>query len=90
MVIDHASSVEFSFGILPHRSSLPLVDRGRTTLLFFIRDQRLMHAGRNLPILDQILGFYHFFGVFIISHEEGVVLLFLQVFVALVVGFAYK
>ena len=90
MVVDHAVSMEFSFGSLLHRNRLPLVCVSHTNLLFFIRYQRLMHAGRTLPILDQILGFYHFFGVFIISHEEGVVLLFLQVFVALVVGFAYK
>ena len=49
-----------------------------------------MRAGRTLLIFEQSLGFDHFFGVFIISHEEGVVLLFIQVFVALVVGFAYK
>ena len=49
-----------------------------------------MRAGRTLLIFEQSLGFDHFFGVFIISHEEGVGLLFHQAFVALVVGLSYE
>ena len=60
MVVDHAASVTFSFGSLLHRIILPLFDKGRVTLLFFICHRRRMRAGWTLPIFEQILGFYHF------------------------------
>ena len=90
MVVDHAKSVTFSFGILLRQSSLPFLDEVHNTLLFIIRNWRRLRAGRNLPISEQSLGLYHFFGVFVVSHEESVVLLIIQVFLALVVRLEYE
>ena len=89
MVIDHALSMEFSFGSLLHLRILPLLYKGHTTLLLFIRNQHRLRAGSTLPIFEQSLGFYHCFGILVVSHEEGVVLLLLRAFVELVVGLAY-
>ena len=89
MFVEHAASVAFYFEVLLHRSSLPLLDKGHVTLLFFICNRHLLHDSRTLKIFEQSLGLYHFFCVFIVSHEEGIVLLFLRAFVALVVRLAY-
>ena len=90
MVIDHAASLTFSFGGILRRSSPPLLNEGHATLLFFIRYRRRLHPGWTLTILEQSLVFYHFIGILVVSHEEGVVLLFLQASVALVVGLAHE
>ena len=85
---------------MPHPWNFPLVAfftsefflllyKGHTTLLLFIRNQHRLRAGSTLPIFEQSLGFYHCFGVLVVSHEEGVVLLLLRAFVELVVGLAY-
>ena len=87
MVIDHAASVTFSFGSLLHCSSLPFLDKGHTNLLLFTCYWSRLRAGCTMPIFEHSLGFYLFYAL-VVFHEEGVLLLFLQVSVALVVGFA--
>ena len=80
----------FYFGRLLHHSSLTLIEEGHTTIFLFICYWRRMHSGWTLPIFEQSLGFYIIFGVLVVSHKEGVVLLFLQAFLALVVRLAHK
>ena len=90
MIIDHATSVTFYFGIHPCHSSLPLLDEVHVTLLLFIWYWRRLCAGWTLPIFEQSLGFYHFFVVLVVSNEEGAVLLFLHASVALVIRLAHE
>ena len=90
MVIYHTASVTFSFMGLLRCISLSLLDKVHATLVLFICYQRRLHTGWTVPIFEQILVLYHFFGVCVVFHEEGVMLLFLQAFLDLDVGLAHK
>ena len=90
MVIDYAASVTFYFGSLIHCISLPLLNEGH------VKPSSLLAIGAGCAMdgpcesSSRVLDSTNFFYVLVVSHEEGVVLLIFQAFVALVVGLAHE